>query len=72
MSAKMMCVTMPIIGCLMNRNRIFLSLPQQSGFEEQYIQEALETHWITTGGPNVDAFEQGLEAYLGSEVHIGA
>ena len=56
----------------MNRNRIFLSLSQQSGFEQQYIQEALATHWITTGGPNVDAFEQVLEAYLGSEVHIGA
>ena len=68
----MMCVTMPIIGCLMNTNRIFLSLSQQSGFEQQYIQEALETNWITTGGPNVDAFEQALETYLGSEVNVGA
>ena len=72
MSAKMMCVTMPIIGCLMNRNRIFLSLSQQSGFEQQYIQEALATHWITTGGPNVDAFEQALENYLGNQAHVGA
>ena len=68
----MMCVTMPIIGCLMNRNRIFLSLSQQSGFEQQYIQEALATHWITTGGPNVDAFEQVLENYFGNEAHVGA
>ena len=72
MSAKMMCVTMPIIGCLMNRNRIFLSLSQQSGFEQQYIQEALATHWITTGGPNVDAFEKDLENYLGNQAHVGA
>ena len=68
----MMCVTMPIIGCLMNRNRIFLSLSQQSGFEQQYIQEALATHWITTGGPNVDAFEKDLENYLGNGAHVGA
>ena len=68
----MMCVTMPIIGCLMNRNRIFLSLSQQSGFEQQYIQEALATHWITTGGPNVDAFEKDLENYLGNQAHVGA
>ena len=68
----MMCVTMPIIGCLMNRNRIFLSLSQRSGFEEQHIQEALATHWITTGGPNVDAFEQALENYLGNQAHVGA
>ena len=72
MLAKMMCVTMPIIGCLMNRNRIFLSLSQQSGFEQQYIQEALATHWITTGGPNVDAFEKDLENYLGNQAHVGA
>ena len=56
----------------MNRNRIFLSLSQQSGFEQQYIQEALATHWITTGGPNVDAFEKDLENYLGNQAHVGA
>ena len=56
----------------MNRNRIFLSLSQQSGFEQQYIQEALATHWITTGGPNVDTFEQALENYFGNEAHVGA
>lgn len=68
----MMCVTMPIIGCLMNRNRIFLSLSQQSGFEQQYIQEALATHWITTGGPNVNGLEKDLESYLGNQAHVGA
>ena len=56
----------------MNRNRIFLSLSQQSGFEQQYIQEALATHWITTGGPNVDAFAKDLENYLGNQAHVGA
>ena len=56
----------------MSKNRIFLSLSQRSGFEEQHIQEALATHWITTGGPNVDAFEQALENYLGNQAHVGA
>ncbi|RTY83735.1 pyridoxal phosphate-dependent aminotransferase [Flavobacterium sp. ZB4P23] len=56
----------------MSKNRIFLSLSQRSGFEERYIQEALETHWITTGGPHVDAFEQALENYLRNETHVGA
>ena len=72
MLAKMMCVTMPIIGSSMSKNRIFLSLSQRSGFEEQHIQEALATHWITTGGPNVDAFEKDLENYLGNQAHVGA
>ena len=56
----------------MSRNRIFLSLSQRSGFEERYIHEALTTHWITTGGPHVDAFELALENCLGNEVHVGA
>ncbi|RTY83474.1 pyridoxal phosphate-dependent aminotransferase [Flavobacterium sp. LS1P28] len=56
----------------MSKNRIFLSLSQRSGFEERYIQEALATHWITTGGPHVDAFEQALENYLRNETHVGA
>lgn len=56
----------------MNNNRIFLSLSQRSGFEEQYIQEALEANWITTGGPHVDAFEKGFENYFGNEAHVGA
>ena len=56
----------------MSKNRIFLSLSQRSGFEEQHIQEALATHWITTGGPNVDAFEKDLENYLGNQAHVGA
>ncbi len=56
----------------MSKNRIFLSLSQRSGFEERYVQEALATHWITTGGPHVDAFEKALENYLGNEVHVGA
>ena len=47
-------------------------MSQRSGFEEQHIQEALATHWITTGGPNVDAFEQALENYLGNQAHVGA
>ena len=56
----------------MSKNRIFLSLSQRSGFEERYIHEALTTHWITTGGPHVDAFELALENCLGNEVHVGA
>ena len=56
----------------MANKRIFLSLSQQSGFEQEYVQKALETHWITSGGPNVDAFEEGMENYFGNEKFITA
>ncbi|GGA63182.1 pyridoxal phosphate-dependent aminotransferase [Flavobacterium palustre] len=56
----------------MDNKRVFLSLSQQSGFEQEYVQKALETHWITSGGPNVDAFEDELEKYFGSDNFVTA
>ncbi|KIO54242.1 DegT/DnrJ/EryC1/StrS family aminotransferase [Flavobacterium hibernum] len=48
----------------MDSKRIFLSLAEQSGFERQYVQKALDSSWITSGGPNVDNFEKELENYI--------
>lgn len=48
----------------MDNKRIYLSLSQQSGFEQEYIQKALETNWLTSGGPNVDDFENKLQNYF--------
>lgn len=59
-----MFVILQIIGKLMDNKRIFLSLSQQSGFEQKYIQKALDDNWITSGGPNVNDFEKVLENYL--------
>jgi dTDP-4-amino-4,6-dideoxygalactose transaminase len=56
----------------MNNKRIFLSLPQHSGFEEKYIQRAFKDSWITSGGPNVDEFEKKLENYFDNKVFIAA
>ncbi|MBF4517606.1 aminotransferase class I/II-fold pyridoxal phosphate-dependent enzyme [Flavobacterium sp. ANB] len=48
----------------MDNKRIYLSLSQQSGFENEYIQKALERNWITSGGPNVNDFENQLQNYF--------
>ncbi|KQB41552.1 DegT/DnrJ/EryC1/StrS family aminotransferase [Flavobacterium aquidurense] len=56
----------------MDKKRIYLSLSQQSGFEQAYVQEALETNWITSGGPYVDEFENVLENYLKNDSSITA
>lgn len=58
-----MFVILLIIGLLMDK-RIHLSICQESGFEVDYIQKALKTNWITSGGPNVDEFEKSLENYF--------
>lgn len=65
-------VMLQIIGKLMNNKRIYLSLSEQSGFEQEYIEKALETNWITSGGPNVDEFENALEKYLCDESFVAA
>jgi len=56
----------------MNSKRIFLSLSQQSGFEQKYVQKALDTNWITSGGPNVDEFENSLQNYFADESFVTA
>jgi dTDP-4-amino-4,6-dideoxygalactose transaminase len=52
--------------------RIFLSLSQQSGFEQDFVKKALETNWITSGGPNVDEFESSLQNYFADESFVTA
>ncbi|TPG40103.1 DegT/DnrJ/EryC1/StrS family aminotransferase [Flavobacterium pectinovorum] len=51
----------------MENNRVFLSLSQQSGFEQDYVKNALDSNWITSGGPNVSEFEEKLENYIDDE-----
>ncbi len=67
MLVRMMCAIHQIIGPSMDNKRIYLSLSQQSGFEQEYIQKALDANWITSGGPNVDAFENEIENYYNGE-----
>jgi len=56
----------------MDNNRIYLSLAQESGYEQEYIQRALKSNWITSGGPNVDEFENKIQDYFENENFIVA
>ena len=51
-------------------SRIYLSPPHLSGLEEKYLQEALASNWIAPLGPQVDAFEQEMAAYLGIKAAV--
>jgi dTDP-4-amino-4,6-dideoxygalactose transaminase len=53
-------------------NKIWLSSPHMGGNEQKFINEAFEANWVAPLGPNVTGFEQDLEAYLGSNVFVGA
>lgn len=57
----------------MNTNeRIWLSLAHMGGHEQRFVQEAFDTNWIVPMGPNVDAFETELAAFLQSNVYVAA
>lgn len=53
---------------------IYLCLARMSdsGLEKKYVEEAFNTHWVAPLGPNVDAFEKDLEAFIGADRHIAA
>lgn len=73
MLMKMMFVIHQIIGLLiMDDKRIYLSLSQESGYEQEYIQRALKSNWITSGGPNVDEFEYIIQDYFKNENFVTA
>lgn len=52
--------------------QIYLSLAKMGGREQEFIQEAFDTNWVVPLGPNVNAFEQQLEEYLGQNKYISA
>ncbi|TBL70835.1 aminotransferase class I/II-fold pyridoxal phosphate-dependent enzyme [Paenibacillus thalictri] len=48
-------------------NRIYLSPPHMGKHEWGFIEEAFETNWISSVGPNVNLFEQEMAEYVGAE-----
>lgn len=56
----------------MKTSKIYISSPHMGGSEQKYVQDSFVSHWITSGGPNVDAFENDLENYLGVDSYVGA
>lgn len=49
----------------MSNRRILLSVPHMGGGERKYIDEAFQSNWLSTVGPNLDAFEYSLEQRIG-------
>jgi dTDP-4-amino-4,6-dideoxygalactose transaminase len=53
----------------MMTERIHLSVPHMSGLERKYVEEAFDSNWLSTVGPQLDAFEREMEAELGNTRH---
>jgi pyridoxal phosphate-dependent aminotransferase EpsN len=46
-------------------HRILLSIPHMGGTEQRYVQDAFDSNWLSTVGPNLTAFEKEFEALIG-------
>ncbi len=56
------------------RKTIYLCLAHMSeaGREQKYIKETFDTNWVVPLGPNVNAFEGDLEAFVGQDKKVVA
>ena len=45
-------------------NFIPLSMPNISGNERKYVDEAIDTTWVSTGGAFISRFEESIADYL--------
>lgn len=45
--------------------RIYLSAPHLGENEEKYVREAFATNWVSTVGPNIEAFERAFSERVG-------
>jgi pyridoxal phosphate-dependent aminotransferase EpsN len=45
--------------------RILLSVPHMGGSEESYVHQAFATNWLSTVGPNINAFEREFGSRVG-------
>ena len=54
---------------MFERKIIYLCLAHMSeaGLEQKYVKEAFDTNWVVPMGPNVNAFENELEAFVNSK-----
>jgi len=54
------------------RTYLCLAHMSEAGFEQKYIKEAFDTNWVVPLGPNVNAFEKDLEAFVREDKYVVA
>lgn len=46
-------------------SKVWLSSPTMHGDEQKWVDEAIQTNWVSTVGPNIDAVERQIAEYVG-------
>ena len=51
--------------------RIWLSSPTMHGDEQRWVDDAIETNWVSTVGRNIDEVEKQIAEYVGVKYAVG-
>lgn len=51
--------------------RIWLSSPTMHGDEQRWVDDAIQTNWVSTVGKNIDVIEQQIAEYVGVKYAVG-
>lgn len=57
-------------GAVAPEGTIPLCVPEIRGHEREYIQECLDSNWVSSVGPFVDRFERSMAAYVGTQFAV--
>ena len=52
-------------------NKLWLSSPTMHGDEQRWVDEAIQTNWVSTVGANIDAVERQMAEYVGCKHAVG-
>ena len=51
--------------------KIWLSSPTMHGEEQRWVDDAIQTNWVSTVGANIDTVEQQIAEYVGVKYAVG-
>ena len=52
-------------------SKLWLSSPTMHGDEQKWVDEAIQTNWVSTVGKNIDEVEQQIAEYVGVKYAVG-
>ena len=51
--------------------KVWLSSPTMHGDEQKWVDDAIQTNWVSTVGENINEVEKGIASYLGVSYVVG-
>ena len=58
-------------GIVPFENKLWLSSPTMHGEEQEWVDEAIRTNWVSTVGANIDAVEKIMAEFIGVKYAVG-